>query len=95
MPALLSDQERDALAETLADWRVSDDGTAITRQFKFKSFNQAFAFMTRVALMAEKLDHHPEWSNVYNKVDVLLTTHSANGLTALDVKLAQAMDKYV
>jgi 4a-hydroxytetrahydrobiopterin dehydratase len=66
---------------------------AITRKFVFKDFNEAFGFMARAALIAEKLDHHPEWSNVYKTVDVTLSTHDAGGLTELDIKLAEAMDK--
>ncbi|MEJ8476398.1 4a-hydroxytetrahydrobiopterin dehydratase [Roseibium algae] len=66
----------------------------ISRRYQFKNFNEAFGFMTRVALMAEKMNHHPEWSNVYRTVDVTLTTHDAGGLTELDFKLATAMDAY-
>jgi 4a-hydroxytetrahydrobiopterin dehydratase len=77
----------------LPDWMISDDNSAITRKFRFKTFSEAFGFMARVALEAEKTDHHPEWSNVYNRVDVLLTTHSAKGLTELDLHLAEFMDK--
>ena len=80
-----------ALAE-LSDWRLSDDGLAITRTFRFKTFVEAFGFMTKAALAAEKLDHHPEWFNVYNRVEVKLTTHSADGLTDLDLALARKMD---
>jgi 4a-hydroxytetrahydrobiopterin dehydratase len=80
-----------ALAE-LPDWRLSDDGLAITRTFRFKTFVEAFGFMTKAALAAEKLDHHPEWFNVYNRVEVKLTTHSADGLTGLDLALARKMD---
>lgn len=80
-----------ALAE-LPDWQLLDSREAIYRQFKFKDFNAAFAFMCRVAMMAEKLDHHPEWSNVYNQVDIVLCTHDADGITGLDVKLAQFCD---
>ena len=81
-----------ALAQ-LPGWSVVDGRDAITRSFKFKDFNAAFGFMTRVALKADKMDHHPEWSNVYNKVDVVLTTHDANGVTAKDVDLARFMDQ--
>jgi 4a-hydroxytetrahydrobiopterin dehydratase len=80
-----------ALAD-LPGWSAAEGKDAITRTFKFKDFNAAFAFMTRVALMAEKLDHHPEWFNVYNRVEVTLTTHDADGVTALDVALAKFMD---
>ena len=81
-----------ALAQ-LPGWSAVDGRDAITRSFKFKDFNAAFGFMTRVALKADKMDHHPEWSNVYNKVDVVLTTHDANGVTAKDVDLARFMDQ--
>jgi 4a-hydroxytetrahydrobiopterin dehydratase len=74
------------------DWTLSDDGLAITRQFKFADFQQAFAFMTHVALAAERADHHPEWSNVYNRVDMRLTTHDAGGLTERDFALAVVAD---
>jgi 4a-hydroxytetrahydrobiopterin dehydratase len=76
----------------LEGWTVVESREAITKQFRFTDFNEAFGFMTRVALLAEKLDHHPEWSNVYNRIDVLLATHEANGVTDLDVKLAAFMD---
>ena len=72
---------------------VSGGRDAIRRTFRFADFNAAFAFMTRVALMAEKLDHHPEWFNVYDRVDVTLTTHDADGVTTLDVQLAEFMDQ--
>ena len=81
-----------ALAE-LPDWTVVDGRDAIEKRFSFDNFNQAFGFMTRVALVAEKLDHHPEWSNVYGRVDVTLSTHDAGGLTQLDLRLARAMDR--
>ncbi|MEM7642472.1 MAG: 4a-hydroxytetrahydrobiopterin dehydratase [Pseudomonadota bacterium] len=71
-------------------WTESDG--ALTRQFKFKDFSEAWAFMTRVALIAEAMDHHPEWSNVYNTVDIRLTTHDAGGLTDLDREMAQRID---
>ena len=75
-----------------AGWALVEDRDAITRAFRFKDFNAAFGFMCRAALVAEKMDHHPEWSNVYNRVEVTLTTHDAGGLTELDTKLAAAMD---
>lgn len=79
--------------ETLPAWRADDgDRPAIARSLRFADFNAAFGFMTRVALMADKMDHHPEWSNVYNRVVVVLTTHDAGGLTALDVELAGFMN---
>lgn len=86
------DARKLALAE-LPGWTLADDREAIQKTFKFKDFNSAFGFMTRAALVAEKLDHHPEWFNVYNRVDVTLATHDAGGLTELDIKLANAMDK--
>jgi len=82
-----------ALAK-LPGWaKVEGDRDAITRTYKFKDFNEAFGFMTRAALMADKLDHHPEWFNVYNRVEVTLTTHDADGVTESDVALAAFMDK--
>ncbi len=79
------------LAE-LQGWSIVRDGAAIEKHFVFRDFRQAFGFMTECALAAEKLDHHPEWFNVYRKVDVTLTTHSAGGITELDFKLAVLMD---
>lgn len=78
---------------TLRGWSKMTGREAIAKRFMFKDFSEAFGFMTRAALEAEKLDHHPEWTNVWNKVDVVLTTHDAGGLTELDFKLAQAMDQ--
>ena len=79
--------------EQLPGWSLAPgDRDAITRTFQFGDFNAAFGFMTRAALMADKLDHHPEWSNVYNRVVVVLTTHDANGVTELDIALARFMD---
>jgi 4a-hydroxytetrahydrobiopterin dehydratase len=75
-------------------WTLAEDGGSIRRRFEFKNFSEAFAFMTRAALAAEKLDHHPEWSNVYRTVDVTLSTHDAGGLTELDFKLAKQMNKF-
>lgn len=83
----------EAALKTLPLWRRADgERDAIQRTYKFADFNTAFGFMTRAALMAEKLDHHPEWFNVYNRVDVTLTTHDSDGVTDLDVTLARLMD---
>lgn len=90
----LSDAERDAALARLTQWRLRDDGLAIERTFKFADFSAAFAFMTRVALAAEKADHHPEWSNAWNRVGIALTTHDAGGLSARDVALAETIDGY-
>ncbi|HEY9217458.1 MAG TPA: 4a-hydroxytetrahydrobiopterin dehydratase [Phenylobacterium sp.] len=82
-----------AALQRLPGWRAGEgDRDAIVRSYRFKDFNAAFGFMARVALMAEKLDHHPEWFNVYNRVDVTLATHDADGVTELDVTLASFMD---
>ncbi len=89
----LSAAERDKVLKDLPQWKHEADPDAIRRDFKFKDFSEAFGFMTRVALLAQAADHHPEWSNVYNKVSITLTTHSAGGLTAKDVKLAGEIDK--
>lgn len=93
MPKLDANVRAAALKE-LPDWREVDGRDAIMRKFQFKDFNRAFAFMTRAALLAEKLDHHPEWFNVYNRVEVTLSTHDAGGVTAKDVAMAKAMDSY-
>ena len=76
----------------LTGWQEVQGRDAISKTFRFKDFNAAFGFMTRVALEAEKRDHHPEWFNVYNRVEVVLTTHDADGVSARDVSLAQFMD---
>jgi 4a-hydroxytetrahydrobiopterin dehydratase len=89
---LTGNARRSELAK-LPGWSEVKDRDAITRKFTFSDFNEAFGFMTRAALIAEKLDHHPEWFNVYNKVEVTLATHDAGGVTERDVKLAQAMDR--
>ena len=78
----------------LQGWALAKDGTAIARTFQFKNFSQAWAFMSRAALLAEKMNHHPEWFNVYNKVEVTLSTHDAGGLTDLDFQMAEKMDKF-
>ncbi|HEX3945344.1 MAG TPA: 4a-hydroxytetrahydrobiopterin dehydratase [Rhizomicrobium sp.] len=85
---------RMAALNGLPEWRDVDGRDAIVRTFRFKDFNDAFAFMTRVALLAEKMDHHPEWFNVYNRVDVTLATHDAGGVTEKDITMAKAMDAY-
>ncbi|MDP9837432.1 4a-hydroxytetrahydrobiopterin dehydratase [Neorhizobium huautlense] len=91
-PQKLDRQSIENALSGLSGWTLRDDGEAILKTFKFKNFVEAFGFMTRSALHAEKLDHHPEWFNVYSKVDVTLSTHDAGGLTELDFKLAQLMD---
>lgn len=92
MVELLSGPSRSAAIEALAGWTEVAGRDAITRTFSFKDFNEAFGFMARVALVAEKSDHHPEWRNVYKTVEVVLSTHDAGGVTARDVKLAEAMN---
>ncbi|MEM6711979.1 MAG: 4a-hydroxytetrahydrobiopterin dehydratase [Pseudomonadota bacterium] len=93
--AKLSSQERGAALSTLSGWEHDPARDAIYKTYIFKDFVQAFGFMTRAALEAEKADHHPEWSNVYKTVNVTLTTHDAGGLTAKDIALAQAFDALV
>lgn len=88
----LSDEERDAALAKLTDWTLRADGLAIEREFRFRDFSEAFGFMTRVALLAEQGDHHPEWSNVYNKLAITLTTHDAGGLSRRDADMAKAID---
>lgn len=89
---LLPPDARARLADTLPGWRLLPDRDAIARDFKFRDFSAAWGFMARVALLAERHDHHPEWSNVYNRVSITLTTHDAGGLSERDVALAQAID---
>ncbi|MDG1532221.1 MAG: 4a-hydroxytetrahydrobiopterin dehydratase [Paracoccaceae bacterium] len=92
-PLSLQKLSQEKLASLLANgWALSEDQKAIDKSFKFKNFIDAFGFMTRAAIWAKKWNHHPEWFNVYNRVDVRLTTHSADGLTMLDDKLARKMD---
>jgi len=93
MIAKLTDAERQAALSELANWKIVANRDAIQRSFKFKNFNEAWGFMNRVALLAEQQDHHPEWFNVYNRVDILLSTHDCDGLSQRDVKLAKAIDK--
>jgi 4a-hydroxytetrahydrobiopterin dehydratase len=89
----LNETERKAALTELKDWAAASNRDAITRSFKFKDFSAAWGFMSRVALLAETQDHHPEWSNVYNRVKILLSTHDCEGLSERDVKLARAIDK--
>ena len=89
----LSEAERTAALGRLGGWTYDAPTDALVRDFKFKDFSEAFAFMTRVALLAQSANHHPEWFNVYNKVSIRLTTHDAGGLSARDVALAEAIDK--
>lgn len=93
MAETLSGDARQSALRDLNGWSEVEGRDAIARSFQFKTFNQAFGFMTRIALMAEKLDHHPEWFNVYNRVDITLATHDAGGVTARDIKLATFIDK--
>lgn len=93
--AQLTEAERGAALGALPDWSLRADGLAIARNFRFGSFSEAFAFMTRVALLAEAQDHHPEWFNVYNRVEITLTTHAAGGLSQRDIKMARAIDALV
>ncbi len=79
--------------EGLPEWRPAEGRDAIVRSLKFRNFAEAFGFMAEIALVAEKMDHHPEWSNVYNRVDILLATHESGGVTERDIKLAEAIDK--
>jgi 4a-hydroxytetrahydrobiopterin dehydratase len=82
------------MLKELPGWHDVKGRDAIARSFQFKDFNAAFGFMTRAALLAEKLDHHPEWFNVYNRIDVTLSTHDAGGVTEKDIEMAKAMDAY-
>jgi 4a-hydroxytetrahydrobiopterin dehydratase len=90
--AVLDDEAREAALKDLAGWRYDPEARALRRSFRFRDFSEAFGFMARVALEAEKADHHPDWSNSYNRVDVSLQTHSAGGVTPLDTSLAAKMD---
>jgi 4a-hydroxytetrahydrobiopterin dehydratase len=92
MPNRLSDAERAALPQTLPGWSQVAGREAIERSFRFRDFNEAWGFMNRVALLAESQNHHPDWSNVWNRVRIELSTHDAGGLTENDVKLAQAIN---
>ena len=91
VPQLTEAERAEALA-ALPEWTLRGDGLAIVREFKLRNFSVAWAFMSRVALIAERHDHHPEWSNVYNRVAITLTTHDAGGLSERDVRMARAID---
>ena len=93
MAQKLTAEARKAALARLPGWADAQGRDAIVKKFVFKDFNQAFGFMTQAALVAEKMDHHPEWFNVYKTVEVTLSTHDAGGVTELDVKLAEAMEK--
>lgn len=88
----LTEEQRAAALAELPEWTVVAEPDGISRRFVFRDFVAAFGFMTRVAIVAEKADHHPEWSNVYNRVDIVLTTHNAGGLSQRDIDLARAID---
>jgi len=92
MIARLNEDERAKALSHLSNWTAITDPDGLSRRFTFADFNAAFGFLTRVAILAEKADHHPEWSNVYNRVDIVLTTHDAGGLSQRDVDLARAID---
>jgi len=94
MTEKLSDTARKTVLQPLIDsgWTLDEERDAISKSFKFDDFTEAFSWMTRAAMWAEKWDHHPEWSNVYNTVDVVLTTHDVGGLSSLDAKLARKLD---
>ena len=89
----LNDMEREAGLTELDGWTLVDGRDAVSKTFTFRNFSEAFGWMSRVALAAEKMDHHPEWFNVYKTVEVTLSTHSVGGLSSLDIKLAKMMDK--
>jgi 4a-hydroxytetrahydrobiopterin dehydratase len=94
IPRLTNTETVTLLAE-LPDWTLREDGKAIVRSFNFGDFNEAFGFMTRVALHADKADHHPEWFNVYNRVEITLTTHDADGLSLRDAAMARAIEGFL
>ncbi|WP_293881774.1 4a-hydroxytetrahydrobiopterin dehydratase [Sphingomonas sp.] len=89
----LNEAERATALDTLGEWDFDEARDALTRQFLFGDFSEAFGFMVRVAMLADKSDHHPEWSNVYNRVDILLTTHDAGGLSYRDVDMAKGIER--
>jgi len=90
----LNDTQTQEASKNLDGWSLVDDRHALEKRFKFKDFNAAFGFISRIALLAESMDHHPEWSNIYNTVDITLTTHDAGGLSERDVKMAAKINTY-
>jgi 4a-hydroxytetrahydrobiopterin dehydratase len=95
MAEKLSGGEIASLSEQLSGWTVAEGGERLVRSFKFKDFTEAFGFMARVALLAEKADHHPDWSNGYNRVEIALSTHDAGGITKKDVELAEKISALI
>lgn len=93
LPVLLEGVEREEALKSLSGWKVMENRDAIQKSYQFDDFIQAFGFMTKVAIVSEKMGHHPEWFNVYNKVDVVLSTHDCSGLSLLDIDLAKKMDQ--
>jgi 4a-hydroxytetrahydrobiopterin dehydratase len=89
-----NEKEREAAMKTLPNWSYDPQAKGIRRSYKFADFAEAFSFMTRIAILAEKADHHPSWFNIYNRVDILLTTHEANGLSQRDIDLAITIDTF-
>ncbi|MGC6453054.1 MAG: 4a-hydroxytetrahydrobiopterin dehydratase [Candidatus Puniceispirillaceae bacterium] len=94
MPDLITPDDLESALRDLDGWTLVDDGTAIEKEYLFKGFNAAFGFMSRVALAAERRNHHPEWSNVYNRVVIRWSTHSEGGVTELDLKLARSCEAF-
>jgi 4a-hydroxytetrahydrobiopterin dehydratase len=94
MPEIMTQSDIEAQLQALEGWTLSDDGKSIAKTFTFKNFNQAFGFMSRAAMAAEKMDHHPDWSNSYNTVNVTLSTHDKGGITENDLKLAKKMNTF-
>ena len=93
-PSEITEQDRSKALTGLSGWTYDADAKAINKTFQFADFSEAWAFMNRAALLAEKMDHHPEWFNVYNRVEVKMTTHDADGVTSLDIEMATAMEKF-
>ena len=89
----LSDPQIETELKNLDGWKHDQSQNAITKTFKFKNFSQAWGFMSRIALIAEKMDHHPQWSNTYNSIEIALTTHDADGISSRDIKMASAIEK--